>query len=167
MSHAKMRLPAGCNKICDTRVRSGMMFSLPGLGNKRRLAGSISICLLFFAPLSTTTATSAQNTSRPPVGIAWQVQGLWRVKGKDTPILTGDAIQPGALLQPGQGTINHSITVLLPDSQRVLYDASAWKTARAAFVCLLSTERQTRLLSIWWRASTRCCSAKTTVRDSQ
>jgi hypothetical protein len=38
------------------------------------------------------------------------------------PILTGDAIQPGSLLLPGEASANHSITVLLPDGQRILYE---------------------------------------------
>jgi hypothetical protein len=64
----------------------------------------------------------AQNRGRSAFGLAWQVQGPWQVEGKDTPILVGSAIEPESLLRPGQGTGNHSITVLLPDGQRVLYE---------------------------------------------
>ncbi|MEO6965865.1 MAG: chitobiase/beta-hexosaminidase C-terminal domain-containing protein [Acidobacteriaceae bacterium] len=38
------------------------------------------------------------------------------------PIIAGDAMQPGSLLQPGEDTVNHSITILLPDGQRILYE---------------------------------------------
>jgi hypothetical protein len=39
-----------------------------------------------------------------------------------SPILTGDSVEPGSLLQPGEGDSSHSITVLLPDGQRILYE---------------------------------------------
>jgi hypothetical protein len=55
-------------------------------------------------------------------GVAWQVQGLWQVAGEGAPIRVGDAIQPASLLQPDDKSGDHSITVLLPDGQRVLYE---------------------------------------------
>ena len=54
------------------------------------------------------------------MGIAWSVQGSWRVDGEPGSLLTGDAIPPGSLLQPDASAGNHSITVLLPDGQRIL-----------------------------------------------
>jgi hypothetical protein len=44
------------------------------------------------------------------------------VAGKSAPILSGDAIEPGSLLLPDDGTGNHSIMVLLPDGQRIYYE---------------------------------------------
>jgi hypothetical protein len=87
-------------------------------------------CLLRCLCLLTFSATSlwAQRASTASPGIAWQVRGSWQVDGKGTPILTGDAIWPGSLLQPrslpqpGVGAANHSITILLPDGQRILYE---------------------------------------------
>lgn len=58
-------------------------------------------------------------------GIAWRVKGVWHAVGKDLPIENGDAVQPASLLSPGGGTGSHSITVLLPDGQRVLYECFA------------------------------------------
>ena len=55
-------------------------------------------------------------------GLAWQVQGRWQIGGKGGLIHTGDAIAAGSLLQPGDTADNHSVTVLLPDGQRVLYE---------------------------------------------
>jgi hypothetical protein len=55
-------------------------------------------------------------------GVAWQIQGTWQVAGEGTPIRVGDAIQPASLLQPDDKSGDHSITVLLPDGQRVLYE---------------------------------------------
>jgi hypothetical protein len=64
----------------------------------------------------------AQQAKDLSPGIAWQVRGLWQVDGQGAPILTGDPIQPGSLLQPGEGTTGDSITLLLPDGQRILYE---------------------------------------------
>lgn len=58
-------------------------------------------------------------------GIAWRVKGIWHAAGNDLPIENGDAIQPASLLTPGGDTGSHSITVLLPDGQRVLYECFA------------------------------------------
>jgi hypothetical protein len=55
-------------------------------------------------------------------GVAWQVQGTWQAAGEGAPIRAGDAIQPASLLQPGDKVGDHSIVVLLPDGQRVLYE---------------------------------------------
>jgi hypothetical protein len=99
-----------------------MMFSFPALGDVRRFVRSIVICLLLFALPPTTTSVLAQNHSHAPLGIAWQVQGSWQIQGVDAPLVTGSTVEPGSLLRPGLGTVNHSITVLLPDGQRVLYE---------------------------------------------
>lgn len=52
----------------------------------------------------------------------WQVRGAWLAGGKNVPLRAGDAIQPGSLLRPANGQANDSITVLLPDGQRFLYE---------------------------------------------
>jgi hypothetical protein len=50
------------------------------------------------------------------------VQGSWHVAGTRTPILNGDFLQPGSLLQTEDGDSAHSLTILLPDGQRILYE---------------------------------------------
>src|ERR1700733_2017019 len=55
-------------------------------------------------------------------GVAWQVQGTWRPAGEGAPIRNGDAIQPASLLQPDDKVGDHSIVVLLPDGQRLLFE---------------------------------------------
>lgn len=55
-------------------------------------------------------------------GVAWNVQGNWLAGDSGVPIHTGDAIQPASLLRPGDDAGTHSILVLLPDGQRVLYE---------------------------------------------
>lgn len=64
----------------------------------------------------------SQTAAGTPQGVAWQVRGTWREGGNGAPIRTGDAIQPGSLLQPGRDSASHSITVLLADGQRFLYE---------------------------------------------
>ncbi|HEY1648254.1 MAG TPA: chitobiase/beta-hexosaminidase C-terminal domain-containing protein [Terracidiphilus sp.] len=54
--------------------------------------------------------------------MAWQVRGAWRVDGASAPVVTGDAIEPGSLLLPSAENANHSIVVLLPDGQLVVYE---------------------------------------------
>jgi hypothetical protein len=76
----------------------------------------LAIFLLFPLSVLSTPAT------RPPFGIAWKVQGSWRLEGSATPLRSGDAVPPASLLQPSDDTGSHSITVLLPDGQRVLYE---------------------------------------------
>ena len=77
----------------------------------------IIVIMLLILPF----ALHAQNVNQPPYGIAWRVSGVWQTEGEKGPISTGDAIVPGSLLRPG-GTRDHSITVLLPDGQRILYE---------------------------------------------
>jgi hypothetical protein len=74
----------------------------------------LAFCLLF--PL----AAGSTPAKMPALGIAWKVQGTWQVDGRW--IRSGDAIKPASLLQPGDQSGSHSIIVLLPDGQRVLYE---------------------------------------------
>ena len=76
----------------------------------------LAIFLLF--PLSALSTPAI----KPAFGIAWKVQGTWRLDGNTTPLRSGDAVQPASLLRPGDDSGSHSITVLLPDGQRVLYE---------------------------------------------
>ncbi len=80
------------------------------------LCSILLICTLCGVPLRAQKATTA------PIGIAWQVKGLWQAEGRGTAVSSGDAIQPGSLLHPGEGSATHSILILLPDGQRILYE---------------------------------------------
>ena len=57
-----------------------------------------------------------------PTGVAWRVQGNWQQDAHGSPLRTGDPLLPGALLMPMDLTATHSITLLLPDGQRILYE---------------------------------------------
>jgi hypothetical protein len=96
------------------------MFSFTRPGSLQLLSKGVSVflCLLTLTPIS----LRAQGEVEASPGVAWEVRGQWQADGKSAPILTGDAVQPGSLLQPVEGTANHSITVLLPDGQPILYE---------------------------------------------
>jgi Fn3 associated len=79
--------------------------------------------LLCLVPLiAVVISLQAQKTAAAPSGVAWHVQGTWQVEGRDAPLRTGDAIQPGSLLRPDSVAAQHTIIVLLPDGQRVMYE---------------------------------------------
>jgi hypothetical protein len=93
------------------------MFSFRFLNDTSFIFRKFLVCALLFA----TGAVSLQARNAP-AGLAWQVRGTWQVEGKGTPIRVGNAIPPASLLQPDETAGAHSITVLLPDGQRVLYE---------------------------------------------
>jgi Chitobiase/beta-hexosaminidase C-terminal domain len=86
---------------------------------KNRRSPAVWFLLLIATVL---TPLSAQVATKMPMGIAWQVQGSWHLEGDSAAIVTGATIPPGALLQPVEESSAHSITVLLPDGQRILYE---------------------------------------------
>jgi hypothetical protein len=76
---------------------------------------------LLFASL----CLSAQDAPQLSPGIAWRVSGAWHVEGEGGLISTGDAVAPRSILRAAEGSGEHSVTVLLPDGQRVLYECFA------------------------------------------
>lgn len=65
----------------------------------------------------------AQSPKRQdPFGVAWRVIGAWHLQGSQRSVSNGDAIFAGSLLKPAPDTHEHSITILLPDGQRILYE---------------------------------------------
>jgi hypothetical protein len=101
------------------------MLSLQSFRSASIFPNCVVGCLSLFAfalPAASLRAQDAVEVSA--LGVAWKVQGTWQIDGKGAPILTGDAIQPGSLLRPGEETANHSISVFLPDGQSILYECS-------------------------------------------
>jgi Chitobiase/beta-hexosaminidase C-terminal domain len=76
---------------------------------------------------------SAQTPSKAYPGTAWQVRGRWRAMGKSLPIVSGDTIQPGTLLQPNVSAGEQSIIVLLPDGQRLQFECFTAKDCARGF----------------------------------
>jgi len=118
-------------------IRSGRIENMRAVkrsifsARKRDCAVPFSQCalplsiLLVFILLSSTLFEGqlhGQSIWKTSSGIAWKVQGAWRIDGGTSDLATGDAIQPGSLLFPVEGTPIHSIIILLPDGQRILYE---------------------------------------------
>jgi hypothetical protein len=93
------------------------MFSVRPLTNASLVLRKVFVCILLF--LQGATALRAGEIQ---AGLAWHVQGTWRVEGVAKPIGSGDAIDPASLLHPDEAAGPHSVTILLPDGQRVLYE---------------------------------------------
>jgi hypothetical protein len=53
-------------------------------------------------------------------GLVWDLTNSWQIAGK--PLLKGDAVPPGSLLQPAISDEPHTIAVFLPDGQRQVYE---------------------------------------------
>lgn len=75
-------------------------------------------CLLF--SLSALASAQSAKSLAKPEGLAWEVNGSWEIAGR--PIAKGDAVKPGALLQPSVSAESHSIEIFLPDGQRLVYE---------------------------------------------
>jgi len=84
-----------------------------------RSRASLLLVVVLFIPHAGLYAQKSRETA---FGVAWRVIGPWKVAGNEALISTGDAIDPGSLLQPMEGEHDHSITLLLPDGQRILYE---------------------------------------------
>jgi hypothetical protein len=90
------------------------MFFVWSLKSKVIFPGTVLLCLPWLA--------QAQKVRETPHGLAWQVKGTWLAEGQSEPLRAGDFLLPGSLLEPAAVAGDHSITVLLPDGQRVLYE---------------------------------------------
>ena len=80
------------------------------------------LCVLLCLLLTPFASIAAALNSTTAAGIAWQVKGTWQISGRGKPLVTGDPIRPGLLLQPGHQPANNSIVVLLPDGQSHLFE---------------------------------------------
>lgn len=81
-----------------------------------------AVLLALLTSAAGASAVRAQGQTLSPSGIAWRVMGIWQVDGTGGSIRTGDAIPPHALLLARDPEKSHSIVVLLPDGQRILYE---------------------------------------------
>jgi hypothetical protein len=72
--------------------------------------------------LSSNPCAAYQKRPSQALGIVWQVKGPWKSETQDWILHNGDVILPDTLVHPVQASGNHSILVLLPDGQRILYE---------------------------------------------
>jgi hypothetical protein len=81
-----------------------------------------AICLLPLLAARSFSTIPALPSSAGAAGIAWQVKGTWQLDGKGAPLKNGDAVPPASLLQPDATATQHTVIILLPDGQRILYE---------------------------------------------
>jgi hypothetical protein len=93
---------------------------IPVIKRSIRLSVSVLFCCILFS--ATLSATSVQQKHEKAFAIAWRVAGPWRAETHDRNIVNGDPILPGTLVHPVQAGGGHSILILLPDGQRILYE---------------------------------------------
>lgn len=105
------------------------MSTIPAHGRVTLLSGSLLVFL--FLSIFDLPFVRAQKSLEAPAGVAWQVSGQWSLDG--TQIVNGDAVKPGSLLLTGDEPGNHSITVLLPDGQRILCECFTAKDCARGF----------------------------------
>ena len=101
------------------------MFFVRSRKSKALFAGTVLLSLSWL--------TQAQKARETPHGLAWQVKGTWMADGQGEPLRDGDFLLPGSLLEPAAVAGDHSITVLLPDGQRVLYECFAAQDCARGF----------------------------------
>ena len=80
-----------------------------------------AIVILAVAHAALFSSLVQAQASPPPVfsGMVWRTQGDWHVNGSSTSVRLGEAMVPGSLITAGSNG-PHSLTVLMPDGQRLL-----------------------------------------------
>jgi hypothetical protein len=100
------------------------------------------LSLLLWSPVAAQAAQIA--------GLAWDVQGNWHADGSAAALATADLVVPGAVLQADSTDTAHSVTILMPDGQRLLcqcFDSSS--CARGFRVPALLEEPQSSVRSLF------------------
>jgi len=66
-------------------------------------------------------------------GMVWEKHGDWHLNGSPAELRLGEAMPPGGLLTAGPEGLTHSLTVLLPDGQRMLCECFDAKSCVQGF----------------------------------
>ena len=96
----------------------------------KRAFFSLLLSGAMFVPHAEAAEARGQKNSS---GLAWRVIGSWRIAGNARPLSDGDFVPPTALLQPLEDSQKHSVTILLPDGQRVLYECFTSRDCERGF----------------------------------
>lgn len=75
----------------------------------------------------------ARSAPSAAVGLAWGISGTWRVAGNSSPLVNGDAMLPGSLLQPEPSGSRNAIVILLPDGRPVFFECSKVENCSRGF----------------------------------
>ena len=121
-------------------MRVNARFVLRRVGHNQSASPVLYVAhgILFMALAFGPAAVRPQNATDSPFGIAWNVRGTWQIQAAGTLLRSGDSVQPGSLLQPDESASDHSITILLPDGRRILYECfTAEQCARGFRVPML------------------------------
>ncbi len=78
-------------------------------------------------------AASSGTPSPELSGMVWERHGDWHLNGSSTDLRLGEAIPPGGLVTGSAENSPHSITILLPDGQRMLCECYEAKTCSQGF----------------------------------
>ena len=68
-----------------------------------------------------------------PSGMVWERHGEWHLNGSAAELRLGEAIPPGGLVTAGTQSAPHSMTILLPDGQRLLCECYQQKSCSQGF----------------------------------
>ncbi len=93
--------------------------------------------ILLGALLVRGSVTTFAAGSAPPgagfSGMVWENHGDWHLNSSSDTLRLGEAIPPGGLVTAGAKASVHSITILLPDGQRMLCECYEAKTCSQGF----------------------------------
>jgi hypothetical protein len=87
---------------------------------------------LFFGFLLLLFSAALSATATEYSGLVWKRQGDWRLNGSSARLRLGEAIPQGGLIT-AIGAGGHSLVILLPDGQRLLFECYQEQTCNQGF----------------------------------
>jgi hypothetical protein len=111
---------------------SGLDHKVPMNEKKLMIKLAVGLVLLLRLPAVDVIAESVPS-SADPSGMVWERHGDWHLNGSTTALRLGEAIPPGGLITAGDKAPSHSLTLLLPDGQRMLCECFDPKTCAQGF----------------------------------
>jgi hypothetical protein len=95
------------------------------------LVGEILLSALLVCEPAIAVAVGAPSSELS--GMVWERHGDWHLNGSSNALRLGEAIPPGGLVTGGVESSAHSMTILLPDGQRMLCECYEAKTCSQGF----------------------------------
>jgi hypothetical protein len=93
-----------------------------------------ALCVIVFAGfLAYGTVYGLVAADEALSGLVWERHGEWHLNGSSAVLRLGEAIPSGGLLTAGAESPTHSMTVLLPDGQRMLCECYEAKSCSQGF----------------------------------
>jgi len=129
-------LSTAIGRLCQNRRDMGIAirnYTYPRRSSQWHASGALMFYLAASAAVVLLPNALRGEETNARQGVAWRVQGLWRLEGEHSPVSAGGVIPAGSLLLPDTQAGDHSITILLPDGQRVLYECFTSKQCSRGF----------------------------------